>query len=291
MPIPLPEGSRILVARTIREPGYSMPSLEMATDHYTVSFIISGERRTITPLCTYSYHGGNVAMSPPFAYHRTVPESDTPCESIMIKFSPDFIVPFAEAMGQNVLETLYEERVCCFTDAGKERIGRMFAEIEEEYRKDMPYREFILQGMLFRMFAAVWEERLPNRGMDKNPSPLTPPVVDALYYMENFYNQNPSLGDVARTVNFSEAYFSRLFREQLGMPYSEYLIRIKLRHVSDLLIRTDKSVMEIAQETGYCHGNYLCDQFKKRMGMTPGQFRKNAGERRQQTSDRLAGNG
>lgn len=281
MPIPLPKGSNISVERKIREPGYSMPSLEMATDHYTVSYIISGDRRTITPLCTYSYHGGNVAMSPPYAYHRTVPESATPCESIMIKFTPDFIAPFVETMGQNVLETLYEERVCCFADEGKKKIAHMFAEMEEEYRKNKPYREFILQGMLFRMFAAVWEERLPGRRPDRNPSPLTPPVVDALYYMENFYNQNPSLGEVARAVNFSEAYFSRLFREQLGMPYSEYLIRIKLRHVSNLLIRTDKSVMEIAQETGYCHGNYLCDQFKKKMGMTPSEFRRNAGGKRQ----------
>lgn len=281
MPIPLPEGSSISVERKIREPGYSMPSLEMATDHYTVSYIISGERRTITPLCTYSYHGGNVAMSPPYAYHRTVPESATPCESIMIKFTPDFIAPFAEAMGQNVLETLFEERVCSFTDEGRKKIARMFDEMEEEYRKNKPYREFILRGMLFRMFAAVWEERLPGQRLDRNPSPLTPPVVDALYYMENFYNQNPSLGEAARAVNFSEAYFSRLFREQLGMPYSEYLIRIKLRHVSDLLIRTDKSVMEIAQETGYCHGNYLCDQFKKKMGMTPSEFRRNARGKRQ----------
>lgn len=281
MPIPLPEGTNIYIVKKILEPGYSMPSLQMATDHYTISYIISGDRRTITPLCTYSYHGGNVAMSPPYVYHRTVPESGVPCESIMIKFAPDFIAPFAEAVGQNVLEELYEERVCYFTDDGREKIARMFVEMEEEYRKNKPYREFILQGMLFRMFAAVWEERLPDQRPERNPSPLTPPVVDALYYMENFYDQNPSLGEVARAVNFSEAYFSRLFREQLGMPYSEYLSRIRLRHVSGLLIHTDKSIMEIAQETGYCHGNYLCEQFKKKMGMTPSEFRKRAGGKQQ----------
>jgi len=32
--------------------------------------------------------------------------------------------------------------------------------------------------------------------------------------------------------------------------------------------------MEIAEETGYCHGNYLNSQFKKKVGMTPGQYRK-----------------
>ena len=33
-------------------------------------------------------------------------------------------------------------------------------------------------------------------------------------------------------------------------------------------------LMEIAQETGFCHGNYLSQQFKRKTGMTPAQFRK-----------------
>lgn len=284
MPIPLPEGTNIYIRRKTLQPEYSMPSLQMATDHYTISYIFSGHRRTITPLYTYSYHGGNVAMSPPFVYHRTVPELNVPCESIMIKFTPDFIAPFVEAMGKNVLDELYEERVCSFPDGAREKIAGMFEEMDAEFKKDKPYREFILQGMLFRMFAAVWEERLPDHKPDKNPSSLTPPVVDALSYMENFYNQNPSLEEVARTVNFSAAYFSRLFREQLGMSYSEYMGRIRLRHASVLLAQTDKSIMEIAQETGYCHGNYLCEQFKKKTGMTPGEFRKMSVENGYQTA-------
>ena len=191
-------------------------------------------------------------MSPPYLYHRTVPERNVPCESIMIKFTPDFMQPFKEAVGQNVLDELFEERVCSFPDAAEKKIAKMFEEMDEEFQKGKPYREFILQGMLSRMFAAVWEERIP----------------------EQFYSENPSLEEVARSVNFSAAYFSRLFREQLGMSYSEYLERIRLRHVSVLLTQTDKSIMEIAQETGYCHGNYLCGQFKKKLGMTPGEGRR-----------------
>lgn len=274
MPAPLPEGTHIYIVRRKLQPEYSMPSLQMATDHYTISYIISGDRRVITPLFNYSYHGGDVALAPPYVYHRTVPGSNVPYESIMIKFSPDFVTPLSEAVGQNVLDELYDRRVYQFSEENGKKIKRLFKEIHEEYQKDRPYREFILQGMLFRLLATVWEERLPDMEMEKNASTLTPPVVDALSYMENFYNQNPSLEEVARSANFSSAYFSRLFREQLGMSFSEYLSRIKLRHVSELLAGTEKSIMEIAQETGYCHGNYLCDQFKKKTGMTPSEFRR-----------------
>lgn len=130
--------------------------------------------------------------------------------------------------------------------------------------------------MLFRILTMIWEEKLPNDEVEMHKTLLTPPIVEALYYMENYYSQNPGLEEVAHVANFSPAYFSRLFSAQLGKSYSEYLSNIKLRHAAVLLVQTDKSVMEIAQETGFCHGNYLSDQFKKKMGMTPMQFRKNA---------------
>ena len=97
---------------------------------------------------------------------------------------------------------------------------------------------------------------------------------------ENFYYRNPSLEETAGAANFSAPYFSRLFHAQMGKSYSEYLNHVKLRHVCILLAQTSLSVMEIAQETGFCHGNYLSEQFKRKMGMTPGQFRRRSAENR-----------
>ena len=276
MALPLKEGSHIHIERKIFQPGYAMPSMEMATDHYSLGYVISGDRRTITPSGSYSYHAGMVAGSPPYSYHRTMAKSEEPYERILIKFSPEFVLPFQEAVGKQVLDAIYEKRVFSFLPDMTGKIEGMFRDMEEEFQKDRPYKEFILQGMLFRLLAAIWEESLPDEERVSGKTPLTPPIVDALTYMESCYAQNPSLEEAARAANFSPSYFSRLFHAQLGMSYSEYLNNIKLRHVNILLTGTRKSIMEIAQETGFCHGNYLSDQFRKKMGMTPGQFRKKA---------------
>lgn len=92
--------------------------------------------------------------------------------------------------------------------------------------------------------------------------------------MENHYADNLSLDKVAQAAGFSPAYFSRLFQSQLGKSYSDYLTNIRLRHVEALLINTNKSVTEIALETGYSHISNLTEQFKKKIGMTPSAFRK-----------------
>lgn len=275
MAIPIPYGKHINISAHIhRFQHYNMPSMQMATDHYNIGFVLSGDRRTITPLETYCYHAGDVAMAPPYFFHRTIAETDTPYNNILIKFTPDYIEPFIKIIGQSVFDDLYKTRVCRFNPESQDKIKNMFFEMFEEFKKDKPYKELILQGMLFRLFTTILEERLPTNDVKMNKSPLTTPVMDALYHIESYYNQNPTLEELAKIANLSAAYFSRLFHAQLGMSCSEYINNVKLRHVQTMLEQTDKSIMDIALETGYCHGDYLSAQFKKKIGISPTEFRK-----------------
>ena len=274
MPFPIPQGQHITVEHGIYPADHCMPSMEMATDHYNIGFIVSGDRRCITPLQTFDYHTGNVATMPPYVYHRTISESITPYERYLIKFTPEFAEPFLTHVGQNIFDELFRLNTFCFNKSSQEKIKKMFCEIHEEYEKDVSYKEFILQGMLFRLLTTVWEERLLDKTAVLNKSPLTKPIMDAIYHIETHYNQNLTLEQTARTVSLSTAYFSRLFHAQLGIPFSEYVSNVRMRHVKILLSQSRKSIMEIAQETGFSSGDYLSAQFKSKTGMTPGQFRK-----------------
>lgn len=280
MPTPLQEGTHIYVERKTLGTSYSMPTMKMATDYYEMGYIISGDRKTITPTATYYANAGTVGLTPPYIYHRTMPMSDVLYERILIKFTPAFVEPFLQEVGQPVFDQLYEQKICHFSQEAREKIEHMFMEMVEEFEKNSPHREFILQGMLFRLLLTVYEEKLPETNITRNITPLTPPIMDAIVFIEDNYAKNPTLEQVARVVGFSTAYFSRLFSSQLGMSYTEYLDNIKIRHAQILLTQSKKTIMEIAEETGYCHGNYLNSQFKKKVGMTPGEYRKqHRGER------------
>lgn len=274
MPIPLPQNTNIYVEHKNFSTHYAMPTMEMATDHYNIGYTISGDRKCITPTGSYSYHSGDVSMMRPYVYGKTLSVSEQPYERILVKFSPEIIAPFLERFGQQNFDALYDKRVCRFPPEISKQIFILFRDMAAEYQKDTPYKEMVLQGMLFRLFAAVYENQLPEETTELSHTPLTEPVINALYYMENYYYKNPSLEETARQAGFSPAYFSRLFSAQLGKSYHTYLTDIKLRHVCRLLMQSGKSIMEIAQETGYCHGNYLCEQFRQKMGMTPSEYRK-----------------
>lgn len=273
MPTPLPKGQQIIVTHLHFKGSYHMDSMQMATDHYNIGITLQGRRRTITPMHSYSYQSGDVALMPPLISHRTISEYDEPYERILIKFSLEFAEPFIRAVGQHVFNKLYETLVYHFTKESQEKVKHMFYDILTEYQKDTPYKEFILQGMLFRLFTTILEEHIPTQPT-KNPMPLSAQIINAIVYMENHYKEQPSIEEVARYAGFSTGYFSRLFHAQLGVPYSAYLNNIQLRHVQILLSTTRMSIMDIAHETGYCHGEYLSAQFKKKIGMTPSQYRK-----------------
>lgn len=273
MPTPLPQGQQIVVTHIHFAERYHMDSMQMATDHYNIGITLQGHRRTITPMHSYSYQAGDIALLPPFMFHRTISEFDEPYERIMIKFSPKFVDPFIKEVGQHVFTQLYEMPVYHFSQKSQEKLKRIFFDILAEYQKDTPYKEFILQGMLFRLFTTVLEEHISTES-SLHPMPLSTQIINAIVYMENHYKEQPSIEKVAKFIGFSTGYFSRLFHTQLGMTYSTYLNNIQIRHVQILLTTTKMSIMDIAHETGYCHGEYLSAQFKKKTGMTPSQYRK-----------------
>lgn len=280
MPIPMREGTHIYVERKMLGVSHSMPTMQMARDYYEVGYIISGDRKTITPMGTYYCGAGAVGFTHPYIYHRTMAASDELYERILIKFTPDFVEPFIQEVGQQVFDQLYEQKICYFTKESQDKIAQMFIEMAEEFEKDGLHKEFILQGMLFRLLLTVYEEKLPASNVMRNLAPLTPPIMDAVVFVEDNYAKNPTLEEAARVAGFSPAYFSRLFSSQLGKSYTDYLDNVKIQHAQILLTRTKKTIMEIAEETGYCHGNYLNSQFKKKVGMTPGQYRKQNQDRK-----------
>lgn len=138
MPYPIPEGQQFTIQHAIYPGDYHMPSMQMASDHYSIGYTVSGDRRCITPTKTYDYHGGNVAMQIPYVYHRTVGQTDTPYERFLIKFTPEFAEPFINHVGQHIFDELFRLKVCRFSKVSQEKIKRMFTEINEEYQKDTP---------------------------------------------------------------------------------------------------------------------------------------------------------
>ena len=277
MPLPLLPEQDFYIVHRIMPTNYVMPTLEAATDHYSMGYIISGDRFTITPKQSYYTHKGELGTMPPYLYHKTMPSSpelNTPYENILVKFSPKFVESFIASVGWSVFDEIYSRRVNKFQPADSEKILSRLFDMLELFEGDFPQKNALLQYMLFELLLMILQMRLDEDGAISHTTTLSPPILDAIFYMEKNYSQNPTLEETAAVAGYSPAYFSKLFHAQLGKSYSDYFATIKLKHVENLLLSTDKTITEIALDTGYRHVSNLSEHFKKLTGMSPLQYRK-----------------
>lgn len=92
------------------------------------------------------------------------------------------------------------------------------------------------------------------------------------FISENYAN-DISLDDVSRMVDISPYYFSKLFKQEAGETYIEYLTRTRIRNARVLLDDQRYSIKEVCVMCGYSDPNYFSRIFKKYEGMTPSEYR------------------
>ncbi|HRY51220.1 MAG TPA: DNA-binding transcriptional regulator [Candidatus Paceibacterota bacterium] len=82
---------------------------------------------------------------------------------------------------------------------------------------------------------------------------------------------------VARYAGLSRSVLQRRFRKVLGRTVHEEMLNARLRHACGLLSGTRLALAEVAERSGFKHQEYLGAVFKRRLGMTPAQYRRQAG--------------
>lgn len=98
-------------------------------------------------------------------------------------------------------------------------------------------------------------------------------IAKAKAYINSNYNKQISLDDVSREVNISPYYFSKIFKEETGENFIDYLTNIRIDMAKDLLANTDLSMKEICGKVGYSDPNYFSRSFKKNVGITPTDYK------------------
>ena len=98
-------------------------------------------------------------------------------------------------------------------------------------------------------------------------------IEKAKSYIRDSYRKDISLDEVSREVDISPYYFSKLFKQETGGNFIEYLTEVRLRNARELLKDSQLSIKEICGESGYSDPNYFSRIFKKYEGVTPSEFR------------------
>jgi YesN/AraC family two-component response regulator len=97
-------------------------------------------------------------------------------------------------------------------------------------------------------------------------------------YVRNNYSRRLSLSEVARAAELSPAYFSTLFKQEMGEGFSDYLARLRIEKATLLLLKTNLGLPEIASQCGFEDQSWFSKTFKKFMRLSPGKYREMGGD-------------
>lgn len=274
MPYPIPTGQNFEITYNETSAKHHMPTMD-ESDHFEISLILSGDRQIVTPNRIFYAHSHSITMGAPFVRHQTSSTSDLVYKKILIKFSIKIGDLIKRKIGVTNFDALFDQHVHYFTEIGYDIIQKKFFEMLEVYKDYDRYTDEILQGMLFHLFTLITKyKEMPSNAVPISFETKNESIIKALEYLSTYMQDAPSMEAVASYVGLTPSYFSRLFKKSTGKTFSEYVLFLRLQSSRILLMQTDLSVQQIAEQIGLCNGNYLSNLFKKYYLESPSEFRK-----------------
>jgi len=128
---------------------------------------------------------------------------------------------------------------------------------------------YLLFEVIINHFTVDYSEN--NKLMDKSKSLLQMQAI--VEYIQENYEEDLTLDKISGFFNYNPSYFSRIFKKNFGVNYSDYLKSVRLEKSYKLLQNKDLSIMNIALEVGFNSSKAFNTAFKEKFGNTPHQYR------------------
>ena len=140
-------------------------------------------------------------------------------------------------------------------------------------------REFLWNSLcysyLMQMYVRLGQNYVAQSPMvEPDSHQIDPEIVDsARLYIDQNYKKAISLEDVSAFTGFSKYYFSRVFKRQTGVSFSEYLRQKRVSMAESLLIHSRRSIQDIAIDSGFGSVASFNRAFREARSCTPSKYR------------------
>lgn len=246
-------------------------SLDQIRQSYQESLIAT--RDTMQPV-KYRFYSDLPALVPGFDEKTTKQHEQQFFEHIrggqweeIYKSMSDLLDRY-EQVGTNLLQTQQHVMELLWV------ASRVLSEMGVE--SDAPFYSF--QATDFRQLRAETRhllERMRHSYHEYNALLEADTIQQIKQYIIEHAHQDISLDTIGKEVGLSPIYISKIFKEQLGVNYINFLTECRIEKAKKLMRDPEKSLKEITFEVGYHDPNYFSKVFKKMCNTSPTEYRKN----------------
>ncbi len=248
--------------------------------HEEVELIIikKGEGIVSVDLKEYKVKAGDIVFVPSGKLHSIEQKNGASMEYENIIFKTSLLYSSGKDLCRSYIDplcggeipaaTLINSRLSCYGDINGliSRLDKLCDERRNGY-------QLAVKGCLFQMMYFLLNEGREEDGSGTNERSLKKLKI-ILSYIEENYQKQITIEEIAGRCFYSKSYFMRFFKETMGVPFVEYLNNYRLDTAAKRLLSSGENILNIASECGFENLSYFNRRFKKRFGLTPGEYRR-----------------
>ena len=235
-------------------------------------YILSGTCRVSTDRQSFTAGTGGVLLFDAGAGHE-IWAAGAPARILTLQLSHGFCSRFYPQI-RNVRFGCRLLSDCLSADA-LHTLQHAMLQAFSEYLLDSPQAMFACMAQIHAIFALLLQG-VPYRVLSDTENTTQTRNAERmhriLHYLETHYSEPVRLSEIAKTEGLTQTYLSHLFREQLHIPFQEYLARLRLEAAMLLLRQSDTTLTDAAYACGFSDPKYLNRSFQKNLGMSPRQW-------------------
>lgn len=240
-----------------------------ARTHYLFHYVISGTGTLMADDAgghtnTYQIKSGQGFMLFPGQINTYTADHDLPWEYVWLEFDGLRAKETIALTGLSVNHPVYHARS---KDLREDMMNEMMYIIEH---KDMPPLHLI--GHLY-LFLDYMTRSAVNMMSPKNGRLRDFYIKEALAFMEQNFQNDISVEDIAATCGLNRSYFGKIFKEALGKTPQEFLLSYRMIKAAELLKLTSLSIGDISNAVGYANQLHFSRAFKNLYGLPPREWR------------------
>lgn len=172
--------------------------------------------------------------------------------------------------GESLLKKILQIEKRCFKPS--KRVPILLDKILVEGQNPTAFSKIMIRNYISELIIEV----IKGEEKNNNNETLIGSKWEVIEYIEHHIEENINIRDLASLMKISEGRFKILFKERVGIPPKEYILRQKIKVAKELLRNTDVSVTQIAYKLGFSSSQYFTTVFKRFNIDSPKVYRLNS---------------
>jgi len=230
---------------------------------YQINYITDGSGVFETITDQIKVDPGSVLILRPGMWHRYKPDADSGWSEHYIGFKGDFCPNlFQEGFFPSSKPVVYI--------GFQESMLNLFFDVIQIVKDEKTGYQQVLAAntilMLSRILSVIRNQEFKGKSVERTIRKA------CLFFRENL-NKNIVIEDLAGELNVGYSYFRQMFKKYTGISPVQYHLSLRMQRAKDLLISTDLSFKEIANELGFESYFYFSRIFRDKTGQSPKEFK------------------